>query len=138
MKKAETVTTGNTKVTGLKKGEVLRLNNVLTGLKIGKVSKEGAFALLDAKIVLTPVVRKIEEVQKLAAEDLKPEELKKEGARNDMLEKAWNEKFVEFMNRHLDEEVSVEFSCLSRNDLFELLRENNLELGKAELLNILV
>lgn len=137
MKKTETMVTAEKGVT-MKKGEVLQLNSILSGLKIGKVSKEGAFALLDTKIALTPVVQKIEEARKIAAEELKPEILKKEGIRDALLEKEWNDRFVDYMDRYLSEEISVKLEKLSRADLFELVQENNLELGKIEILNVLV
>lgn len=122
----------------MKKGEILQLNNVLASLKIGQVSKEGAFALLETKLTLSPLVKSIEEAQASAANELKPEGLRVDGVKNAILEKEWNDKFIEFMNRYLDESISVQLSGLSREDLYELARDNNIELAKAELLNILV
>ena len=139
MKKAQVEVAGEKGfVIKMKKGEILQLNNVLASLKIGQVSKEGAFALLETKLTLSPLVKSIEEAQASAANELKPEGLRVDGVKNAILEKEWNDKFIEFMNRYLDESIPVQLSGLSREDLYELARDNNIELAKAELLNILV
>jgi hypothetical protein len=64
----------------IKREEIIILNNLLGGKKIGKLSKEGAFVIVDNKIALSKVVKEIEEAQKIASEETKPEALKAEGA----------------------------------------------------------
>lgn len=127
----------------LKKYEVVELNNVLSGVKIGKVSKECAFALLDVKIELTKVVKEIEEMQRTASEELKPEELKKEGAEESKdegmvaLKKRWNNKFMDFVRKRMDEEVAVKLESISRDDIYELTVDNNLNIQQIEVMMML-
>ena len=124
----------------MKKFEIVGLNNVLSEIKIGKVSKEAAFTLLDVKIELSKHVKEIEDVQKIAAEDLKPEALKKEGAEDSKdettvaLKKKWNDKFVEFVNKRLEEEVPVKLGTISRDDIYELAKDNGLNVRQIEVL----
>lgn len=113
----------------IKKGELLQLYNTLSELKVGGVSKDGLFAILDTKIALAPVVKKIGEVSKLAAEELKSVDDDK----NEALEK-----LTEFMNRHLEEDVSLSLPHLSKDDLYAITKDNHIEVYKAEILNKLL
>lgn len=121
----------------IKKGDAFRLNEVLSGVKITNLTKEGAFALLNVKIALSDPVRTIKDAQKQAIEDLKPSAIV-DGVKNPALEREWDKKFSEFMDRYLDEEIEIKLSPISQDDLYELVKENSLELGKAEILNVLV
>ena len=124
----------------LKKYEVIALNNVLSGVKIGKVSKDAAFALLDVKIELSRHVKEIEDAQKIAAEDLKPEQLKKEGAEDSKdeatsaLKKRWNDKYMEFVGRRMEEEVEVKLKTIAKDDIYELSTDNGLNIQQIEIL----
>lgn len=131
MKKVNVSTRSSDKETPLKikKGELLQLYNTLSELKVGGVSKDGLFAILDTKIALAPVVKKIGEVSKLAAEELKSADDDK----NEALEK-----LTEFMNRHLEEDVSLPLPHLSEDDLYAITRDNHIEVYKAEILNKLL
>lgn len=121
----------------IKKGDAFRLNEVLSGVKITNLTKEGAFALLNVKIALLEPVRTIKDAQKQAIENFKPAGIV-EGVKNPALEREWDKKFTEFMDRYLDEEIEIKLSPISQDDLYELVKENSLELGKAEILNVLV
>lgn len=56
----------------MKRFDVIQLNNVLNGVKIGKVSKESAFALLDVKVELSKHAKEFEEARKTAAKEFSP------------------------------------------------------------------
>ncbi len=115
----------------IKKGELLQLYNTLSELKIGGVSKDGLFAILNTKIALAPVIKKIGEVSKLAAEELKSVDADKD-------DKKALEKLTEFMNRHLEEDVPLSLPHLSKDDLYAITKDNHIEVYKAEILNKLL
>lgn len=124
----------------MKKYEIIALNNVLNGIKIGKVSKDAAFTLLDVKIELSKHVKEVEEVQRIAAEDLKPEALKKEGAEDAKdentiaLKKRWNDKYMEFVSKRMEEDVEVKIETISKDDIYELATDNSLNIQQIEVL----
>lgn len=121
----------------MRKGDLLRLNEELSKIKIGKISKESAFSLLEVKIELSGYVKKIEEARSMAAENLKPAALKeKEGDK--VLQEEWNNKFIEFMNKFLSEEEEVKLPKITRDDFYELSRDNNFIIEQMEVLNCLV
>lgn len=122
----------------LKKVEILQLNKILSEVKVGVVSNDTVFNLLTIKIELSKHVKDLEAAQRLASEELKPEGLKKEGVKDKTLEEEWNTKMMQFMDKHLSEEIPVKFPRIVKEDLAVLVKENNLMLGAYEVLNILV
>lgn len=122
----------------LKKVEILQLNKILSEVKVGGVSNDTVFNLLTIKIELSKHVKDLEAAQRLASEELKPEGLKKEGVKDKTLEEEWNTKIMQFMDKHLSEEIPVKFPRIVKEDLAVLVKENNLMLGAYEVLNILV
>ena len=124
-------------VTKLKRFEVLNLNEVLSSNKISKLSKESAFALLDMKIELNKHVNEINEAQRLAANQLRPADLK-EGEKNEILEKEWNDKFRDFAEKHLNEEIDVKLQKISKEQVLEFVKENDLSLDKINILQLIV
>ena len=122
----------------LKKLEIVALSRMLGGKKIGKLSKEGAFALLDNKIELSKHIKAIEEAQKIAAEEYKPEELKQEGAvETDELKEQWNKAYGEYMSKYMDEKLEVEIHEIGREDLLALVQENDMSIDEFEFLTII-
>ena len=128
----------------MKKFEVIQLNNVLSGIKIGKVSKDSAFALVDVKVELSGYVKEFEETRKTAAEEFKPEGLKGEGVDDAVdettknLQKKWNMKVAEYLNKRMDEEVEVKLATLPKDDVYELAKDNGLTIQDIEILMVLV
>ncbi|MFR5683792.1 MAG: hypothetical protein ACLUD1_07040, partial [Clostridia bacterium] len=104
------------------------------------VSKDAAFTLLDVKIELSKHVEEVEEVQRIAAEDLKPEALKKEGAEDAKdentiaLKKRWNDKYMEFVSKRMEEDVEVKIETISKDDIYELATDNSLNIQQIEVL----
>ena len=122
----------------IKREEAIVLNRLLENRKIGKISQDGAFALLDNKIALSKHVKALEEAQKIASEECKPEELKKEGAEEtEELRKLWNEKYGEYMIKHMGEMVDVELKKLNREDYMLFVQSNDLSIGEAEFITII-
>jgi hypothetical protein len=122
----------------IKREEIIILNNLLGGKKIGKLSKEGAFVIVDNKIALSKVVKEIEEAQKIASEETKPEALKAEGAEETKdLKEAWNKAYGEYMTTHLGETVEVELKKLNREDYMALVQENDVTVAEAEFLMLI-
>ena len=128
----------------MKKFEVIQLNNVLSGIKIGKVSKDSAFALVDVKVELSGYVKEFEETRKTAAEEFKPEGLKGEGVDDAVdettknLQKKWNMKVAEYLNKRMDEEVEVKLATLPKDEVYELAKDNGLTIQDIEILMVLV
>lgn len=128
----------------MKKFEVIQLNNVLSGIKIGKVSKDSAFALVDVKVELSGYVKEFEETRKTAAEEFKPEGLKGEGMDEAVdettksLQKKWNMKVAEYLNKRMDEEVEVKLATLPKDEVYELAKDNGLTIQDIEILMVLV
>lgn len=121
----------------MRKGDLLRLNEELSKIKIGKISKESAFSLLEVKIELSGHVKKIEEARAMAAENLKPAALK-EKEDDSVLQEEWNQKFIEFMNKFLSEDEEVKLSKISREDFYALARDNNFSVEQMEIVSVLI
>lgn len=127
----------------MKRFDVIQLNNVLNGVKIGKVSKESAFALLDVKVELSKHAKEFEEARKTAAKEFKPKELRTEDIDETVdevtreLHKKWNLKVAEYLNKRVDEEVEVKLATLPKDDIYELSKDNGLTLQDIEMLMVL-
>lgn len=122
----------------VEKLKILALNNILGEVKVGGLSQEGLYSLLDNKIELSKHVKEIQEAQKLAAEELKPEALKKGAEETEELKADWNKKYSEYITKYLSEEVELNLQKLTRDDFYCLVKENNLQIDKVEIVSLMM
>lgn len=122
----------------VEKLKILALNNILGEVKVGGLSQEGLYSLLDNKIELSKHVKEIQEAQKLAAEELKPEALKKGAEETEELKADWNKKYSEYITKYLSEEVELNLQKLTRDDFYCLVKENDLSIDKVEIVSLMM
>lgn len=122
----------------VEKSRILLLNNVLGEVKVGKLSKEGLYSLLDNKIELSKHVKEIQEAQKLATEELKPEALKQGAEETEELKAEWNKKYGEYIVKYLGESVEITLQKLTKDDFYNLAKENDLSVEKMEVASLIM
>ena len=122
----------------VEKSRILVLNNVLGEVKVGKLSKEGLYSLLDNKIELSKHVKEIQEAQKLAVEELKPEALKQGAEETEELKAEWNKRYSEYIVKYLGESVEINFQKLTKDDFYNLVKENDLSVEKMESVSLIM
>lgn len=116
------------------RGDVFKLNEILKTLKSNSLSKEGAFVLLDIKIALSHPMKDITEAQKMARENFKPEGTA-EGEMTKSSEEKWLKSQWEYMNKYLSEQISISLPWISQEDIYNLVKDNGINLGDWEFLN---
>lgn len=122
----------------VEKSRILVLNNILGEVKVGKLSKEGLYSLLDNKIELSKHVKEIQEAQKLATEELKPEALKQGAEETEELKAEWNKKYGEYIVKYLGESVEITLQKLTKDDFYNLAKENDLSVEKMEVASLIM
>lgn len=122
----------------VEKSRILVLNNILGEVKVGKLSKDGLYILLDNKIELSKHVKEIQEAQKLAAEELKPETLKQGAEETEELKAEWNKKYGEYIVKYLGESVEINLQKLNKDDFYNLVKENDLSVEKMESVSLIM
>ena len=127
----------DTKVVKVEKSRILVLNNILGEVKVGKLSKEGVYNLLDNKIELGKHVKEIQDAQKFAADELKREAMK-QGEETEELKTEWNGRYREYMVKYLSEEVEINIHALTREDFYNLVKDNDFTIDKVEIASLMV
>lgn len=118
----------------MKRIELLNIYNIVSGLKIGSVSIDCACTLLEIKIALSDQVKKIEEGRQTALEELRPEGFDPQD--KEMI-RIYNERFTKFLDKYLNENVSIELGTISQEDIMTLGKQNNLSIAELEVLSLI-
>lgn len=120
----------------VEKSDIIKLDEVLSQVKVGKLSNEDVFKLLENKIELSKQMKEIREANELAWKELKPAELS-----DDMneelktrLEEKWKMRHNEFYIKFVKEVVAINFQKISKEVLLDLVKENNISFGGMELI----
>lgn len=118
----------------MKRIELLNINNVISGLKIGSVSTDCACALLEIKITLSDPIKKIEEGRDKALEELRPEGYNPE---NEEMTTTYRERLDKFFDKYLNEDININLGTISHEDIIALGKQNNLSIAQLEILSLL-
>lgn len=116
-----------------------QLNQYIGNIKVEGLSKEGKLALVKLKLEMSDVVKEIEEFRKTTIESIdKPEnydELKEKAGKEDAtqedkdawnkVEQEYNKKFVDIALPYFNEEVSLPFDFISKDDFYKLVENND-------------
>lgn len=116
-----------------------QLNQYIGNIKVEGLSKEGKLALVKLKLEMSDVVKDIEEFRKTTIESIdKPEnydELKEKAGKEDAtqedkdawnkVEQEYNKKFVDIALPYFNEEVSLPFDFISKDDFYKLVENND-------------
>ena len=116
-----------------------QLNQYVGNIKVEGLSKEAKLALVKLKLEMSDVVKDIEEFRKTTIESIdKPDnydELKEKASSDDAtqedkdewnkVEQEYNKKFVDIALPYFNEEVSLPFDFLSKEDFYKLVENND-------------
>lgn len=116
-----------------------QLNQYIGNIKVEGLSKEAKLALVKLKLEMSDVVKDIEEFRKTTIESIdKPDnydELKEKASSEDAtqedkdewnkVEQEYNKKFVDIALPYFNEEVSLPFDFLSKEDFYKLVENND-------------
>lgn len=116
-----------------------QLNQYVGNIKVEGLSKEAKLALVKLKLEMSDVVKDIEEFRKTTIESIdKPDnydELKEKASSEDAtqedkdewnkVEQEYNKKFVDIALPYFNEEVSLPFDFLSKDDFYKLVENND-------------
>ena len=116
-----------------------QLNQYIGNIKVEGLSKEAKLALVKLKLEMSDVVKDIEEFRKTTIESIdKPDnydELKEKASKEDAtqedkdewnkVEQEYNKKFVDIALPYFNEEVSLPFDFLSKDDFYKLVENND-------------
>ena len=128
MKKTENKTEKKT----MKTSEVVSLYNVLKGLKIGKLPKEGQFKVLRAAKAFKPIATAFEDFLSDVRERLKPEEFDAVVEKSQRFNELTDPEKIEVndaigkYNKTVEECVKTELDKMIEVDKVELFGEDNL------------
>lgn len=116
-----------------------QLNQYIGNIKVEGLSKEAKLALVKLKLEMSDIVKDIEEFRKTTIESIdKPDnydELKEKASSEDAtqedkdewnkVEQEYNKKFVDIALPYFNEEVSLPFDFLSKEDFYKLVENND-------------
>ena len=138
VKKTETVNNkkNTVKVT---KGVVIELGDIISKIKIGGVSKETMFDLIDFKLAINKIIEEskdrlisfMNEIRKSIDPDNETVFTKEQ--ENDL-----NKQFREYEVKILNEEIDIVPLKITKDDFFSLVKDNNFTMIQVEILNTVI